>query len=130
MRDCVKNKQLIYVAHYLGKSEILTDEGFETGVYTKRYSRPIACKENVTSSHNPSKSVISDDFGIINAHSALIVTSEGSNYAEGDLFWINKKIGYLDNKDVDYSSANYTFGGRYFTLNTVIIGLNTFNEKV
>lgn len=129
MRDCVKNKQSIYVAHYLGKFEVLDSYGEGTGVYTRRYSVPKLRKENVISSHNVTNSISSDMFGTMGNYSALIRTSEYCDYAVGDIFWINKRVGYTDDGQVDYGSANYVFGGEYFSLNTKVVGLNTYNEK-
>lgn len=129
MRDCAKNKQIIYVAHYLGKYEILDKDGCGTGVYEKRYTLPAYRKENVTSSNNPNNSLSLDMFGNISKYSVVLITSEHCEYTEGDIFWINKKVSYDKDGAVDYNGANYIFGGEHFTLNTKIIGLNTYNEK-
>ncbi len=51
MRCLERNKRKIHVCFYLGKSEILDSDGYETGEFDNSYSAPLEINACVSSAH-------------------------------------------------------------------------------
>ena len=125
MRDCEKNKRDIFQSHLLKVIPIKDEYGFETGAYEKIYSCPKQKKINFTSTQIRPNNFSNEQWGLLVNHSLLLSTSNIDFEIEPtDIFWIDKKIQFLDNGNIDFNSANYVVGGIYGSLNTKIIGLD------
>lgn len=75
MKALARNKQAIHYALYLGKTEILDDDGYFTGEYVNSYAEPVELKINVSPARGTSDIEM---FGIEMQYSKVMVTSDMS----------------------------------------------------
>ena len=73
MKTLARNKQAIFYALYLGKTEILDENGYFTGEYVKSFAEPVELKINVSPTKGTSDIEL---FGIETQYSKVMVTSD------------------------------------------------------
>ena len=88
MRCLNKNKRTIHYRNYLGKQQIVDDNGYRTGEYTLSYSDLIEAKMNVS----PSRGMASEEmFGIQTNYTKVLVTDDvNCSMDEHSILWIDK----------------------------------------
>ena len=88
MRCLERNKKTIHYKNYLGKTQIVDDNGNRTGEYTLSYSDLIEAKMNVSAS----RGVASEEmFGIATNYTKVLVTSDiNCSMDEHSILWIDR----------------------------------------
>lgn len=88
MRLCNRNKQTIYYATYVSKSEITDASGNKTGQYITTYSAPVKTSWNI--SFDVSDSEV-EMFGVSSLN-VLRIVAQKNNFplSETSIIWFNK----------------------------------------
>lgn len=88
MRVLKRNRQLVYYANFLGKAELVDENGFRTGEYDSIYTPPKKTMANVSAARGESGAM---QFGEILNYDKAVVT-ENETIFDGDeysVFWID-----------------------------------------
>lgn len=87
MRCLVRNKTKFYYASYVGETEIINDEGFDTGEYMTQYSNPIAVKGNISAAQGEMQS---RQFGESESYDKVIVLNDrNAPINEHSVLWVD-----------------------------------------
>lgn len=97
MRTLRKNEQTFYYSKYLGKTELLDDNGYRTGTKTRSYDTPIKAYGNISANTGE---VIYNTYGKQIAYDRILQPRDSAiTLTEDDVL-------YLDN---DYNSGKYDY---------------------
>lgn len=100
MRTLDRNKQYVYYATATGKNEIVDEDGYKTGQFTKTYTDIIATRQNVSAARGTAEV---EQFGQNTNYSKTAVTEDLSlNVNE-------KSVAWLDFGKVDAYSATEAY---------------------
>ena len=87
MRCMVRNKSKFYYASYIGKTEIVDENGNATGEYKVSYSNPIECYGNVSAAQGEMQS---RQFGESESYDKVIVLDErNAPIDEHSILWVD-----------------------------------------
>lgn len=86
MRGLIRNKQPVWYANYLGKTEIIDMNGNRTGEFTESYSEPVMAMMNVA----PAKGYVDwNPFGVYTPYDIAAMTLEMDlPIKETSVFWV------------------------------------------
>ena len=87
MRCMVRNKSNFYYASYIGETEIIDGNGFDTGEYEISYSTPIKTKGNISAAQGEMQS---RQFGESESYDKVIVLDDrNAPINEHSILWVD-----------------------------------------
>lgn len=116
MRALERNKQKIYFANYLGKTDTYDEDGLLTGEPTVSYTEPTSAKVNVSASRGEA---YLDLFGTDLNYTNTIVSDKDLGIDENSILWVGKEP-YINN---ELSSHNYTVVSIAKSFNSVVYAI-------
>ena len=87
MRGMVRNKSKFYYASYIGESEIIDENGFNSGEYEVLYTNPIEYKGNISAAQGEMQS---RQFGESESYDKVIVLDDrDASIDEHSILWVD-----------------------------------------
>ena len=87
MRYLVRNKTKFYYASYIGETEIIDENGFDTGEYEILYSKPTKHYGNISAAQGEMQS---RQFGESESYDRVIVLNDvNANIDEHSILWVD-----------------------------------------
>ena len=124
MQCLERNKSVFYYATYIGRTEIIDDQGFSTGEYQNTYSNPVLCRGNVSAAKGE---VNIQQFGESEIYDKVIVLNE-TDITSSSVLWVDT-LPVLDNQGATTTPYDYVVKKIARSLNSVSIAISKVNVR-
>ena len=120
MRGMVRNKSKFYYASYIGETEIIDENGFNSGEYEVLYTNPIKTNGNISAAQGEMQS---RQFGESESYDKVIVLDDiNAPIDEHSILWVDT-LPHLNANGATDTPHDYVVTRKAVSLNSVSLAI-------